>query len=90
MSGNDSCGRCSRGFSRKENIFWTWILYAKVCVVRKSGVVEDAVMLKNNSRKMGFHPAVVFSVAVGGITAILYDDNFFRAVTEVANAMGDG
>ncbi len=47
-------------------------------------------MLKNNSREMGFHPAVVFSIAVGGITAILYDDNFFRAVTEVENAMGDG
>ncbi len=52
--------------------------------------MEDPVMLKNNSREIGFHPAVVFSVTVGGITAILYDDDFFRAVTEVANAMGDG
>ncbi len=55
-----------------------------------SGVVEDPVMLENNSRKIGFHPADVFSIAVGGITAVLYDDDFFRAVTEVENAMGDG
>lgn len=60
------------------------------CIISGAGVIAKSAMLKNNSRKIVLHPAVVFSTAVGRVIAVLYYDDFARAATGVENALGNG